>query len=234
MRRALVLALASAGLVLVPPVDATGVGAQKPGIVAKPISFSANRKRETQAYARRHYGLDTWRLTSPKVIVEHVTVSSTFGSAFATFDADRPDAELRELPGTCAHFVVDTDGTIYQLVPLGIMCRHTVGLNWTAIGIEHVGMTDAQVLGNPRQMAASLALTAWLMGRLHIGLGGVIGHNESLTSRFHKELYAGWRCQTHGDWNHADMTTYRSRLAALARREAVPIGGRVRTVMPHC
>ena len=71
------------------------------------------------------------------------------------------------------------------------MCRHTVGLNWTAIGIEHVGMTDAEVMRNPRQMAASLALTAWLMSRFHIKLGDVIGHNESLTSRFHKELYAG-------------------------------------------
>ena len=32
------------------------------------------------------------------------------------FAADVPDAELHELPGTCAHFVVDRDGTIYQLV----------------------------------------------------------------------------------------------------------------------
>ena len=56
------------------------------------------------------------------------------------FAADAPDPELGQLPGTCAHFVIDRDGTIYQLVPLGIMCRHTVGLNYTAIGIEHVGI----------------------------------------------------------------------------------------------
>ena len=156
------------------------------------------------------------------MIVEHITVSSTFASAFSTFNADVADSELHELPGTCAHFVIDTDGTIYQLVPLGVMCRHTVGLNWTAIGIEHVGMTDAQVLGNARQMASSLALTAWLMSRFHIELGDVIGHNESLTSRFHKELYAGWRCQTHGDFVRADMNVYRSRLATLAKRLGVP------------
>ena len=36
--------------------------------------------------------------------------------------------------------MIDRDGTIYQLVPLAIMCRHTVGLNYTAIGIEHVGI----------------------------------------------------------------------------------------------
>jgi N-acetylmuramoyl-L-alanine amidase len=234
VRGAVLVALACAALVLVPLAGSARADAAVPRVVQKPISFPTKRKLEMQAYARRHYGLDTWRLTSPKVIVEHVTVSSTFGSAFATFDADRPDAELHELPGTCAHFVVDTDGTIYQLVPLGVMCRHTVGLNWTAIGIEHVGMSDAQVVGNARQMAASLRLTAWLMSRLHIRLGDVIGHNESLTSRFHKELYGGWRCQTHGDWNRADMTTYRSQLAVVARQDGVPLGGHVRTVSPSC
>jgi N-acetylmuramoyl-L-alanine amidase len=234
VRLTAVVIAAVCGALLVPLAGASSGGAPKARIVAKPIPFPAKRRLEMQAYAKRHYGIDSWRLRNPKVIVEHVTVSSTFGSAFATFAADRPDAELHELPGTCAHFVVDTDGTIYQLVPLEIMCRHTVGLNWAAIGIEHVGLSDAQVLGNPRQMAASLALTAWLMDRFHIGLGDVIGHNESRTSRFHKELYAGWRCQTHADWNRADMTTYRARLAALAQREGVALGGRVRTVTPDC
>jgi beta-N-acetylhexosaminidase len=234
VRAVAVVAAFVCGALLVPLAGASSFAAPKPSIVAKPIPFPQERKLEMQAYARRHYGIDTWQLRSPRVIVEHVTVSSTFGSAFATFAADRPDAELHELPGTCAHFVIDTDGTIYQLVPLGIMCRHTVGLNWTAIGIEHVGLTDAQVLGNARQMAASLALTAWLMERFHVGVGDVIGHNESRTSRFHKELYAGWRCQTHGDWTKADMNVYRARLAALARREGVPVGGRVRTVTPNC
>jgi N-acetylmuramoyl-L-alanine amidase-like protein len=234
MRLVAVAAALACGVLFVPVAGAVSASAPRPRIVAKPIPFPEQRKLEMQAYARRHYGIDTWQLRSPKVIVEHVTVSSTFGSAFATFAADRPDAELHELPGTCAHFVVDTDGTIYQLAPLGIMCRHTVGLNWAAIGIEHVGLTDAQVLGNTRQMAASLALTAWLMSRFHIGLGDVIGHNESRTSRFHKELYAAWRCQTHGDWTRADMDVYRAKLAAVARREGMPLGGRVRTVTPNC
>ena len=118
MRTAAFLALACAGLLLVPLAGAGDATAPSPRIVSKPIPFPAQRKLEMQAYAKRHYGIDSWRLRNPKVIVEHITVSSTFGSAFATFTADRPDAELHELPGTCAHFIVDTDGTIYQLVPL--------------------------------------------------------------------------------------------------------------------
>jgi len=195
----------------------------KPAIVQKPIPFGPVRRAETAAYATRHYGLDTWRLTNPHVIVEHYTAGTTFSSAWNTFARDTPDAELHQLPGTCAHFVIHQDGTIYQLVPLTTMCRHTVGLNWTAIGIEHVGTSDAQIMSRPRQLAASLRLTLWLMHRYGISLPNVIGHSESLTSPYHRERYAPWRCQTHGDWSHADMTTYRARLAALARTTGVPI-----------
>jgi N-acetylmuramoyl-L-alanine amidase len=206
----------------------------QPAIVWKPIPFGATRKAEMAAYARRHYGLDTWRLSRPRVIVQHYTASTTFSSAYATFAADVPDSELHELPGTCAHFVIDRDGTIYQLVSLSTMCRHTVGLNHTAIGIEHVGTSDAEILGNPRQLAASLQLTVWLMARHRIQLRNVIGHNESRTSPFHRERVAAWRCQTHGDWTRADMVVYRRRLAALARRHHVPPGLRAQPVVPKC
>src|SRR4029079_12279783 len=100
----------------------------------------------------------------------------------------------------------------------------------TAIGIEHVGMSDGQVLGNSAQMRSSLRLTAWLQWRVGIKLRNVIGHNESLTSPFHHELYAAWRCQTHGDWTHADMDVYRGRLRGLDRRYGVEAGPPARPV----
>jgi len=199
------------------------VAPPRPAVDSKPIPFGAQRRAETARYAERHYGLDTWRLQHPRVVVEHYTASTSFSSAWNTFANDAPDAELHERPGTCAHFVIDRDGTIYQLVALTTICRHTVGLNWTAIGIEHVGTSDASILQNPRQLSASLRLTLWLMHRYGISLPNVIGHNESLTSRYHRERYAPWRCQTHGDWTHADMQRYRARLAALARGEHVAL-----------
>jgi N-acetylmuramoyl-L-alanine amidase len=222
--RALALSLAAL-LALVPA--AAAAGPPKPRIVSKPIPFPASRRAETAAYSLRHYGTSSWRLTSPHVVVEHYTANDSFSATWNTFAADVPDPELHQLPGTCAHFVVDTDGTIYQLVPLTTRCRHTVGLNWTAVGIEHVGTSDASILSDPRQLRASLALTVWLMSRFGISLGDVIGHSESLTSPFHHELYAPWRCQTHGDWARADMDRYRTMLAALARRYGVPLGKRV-------
>jgi N-acetylmuramoyl-L-alanine amidase len=96
------------------------------------------------------------------------------------------------------------------------MCRHTVGLNWTALGIEHVGRRDADVLGNPRQLRASLALTRWLRCRYGIRVRDVIGHNESLGSPYHRERVARLRRQTHGDWVAGSMRRYRARLRALS------------------
>lgn len=182
----------------------------------RPIPFPRKRKREMAAYAQRHYGLRTYKLTEPHVIVEHWTAGSSFSSAYNTFAADVPDVELHELPGVCAHFVIDTDGTIYQLVPLGIMCRHTVGLNYTAFGIEHVGTSDNAVLGNPRVLRSSLRLTRWLSCTHGIGLRDVIGHNESLSSRYHMERVRRLRSQTHGDMTRASMRVYRKKLGQLA------------------
>jgi beta-N-acetylhexosaminidase len=179
------------------------------------IPFPQKRKDEMAAYARRHYGIDSYRLRNPKVIVEHVAVAPSAAATRNTFVPDRPDPELHELPGVCSHFVVDRDGTIYQLVSLRLMCRHTVGLNYTAIGIEHAGFTDGDVLGDKRELAASLRLTAWLRCRYGIALRNVIGHNESLSSPYHRERVARLRNQTHGDMKRASMRVYRSKLRRL-------------------
>ena len=75
-------------------------------------------------------------------------------------------------------------------------------------------------VGNRRQLAASLKLTAWLRCRYRIALKNVIGHNESLSSPYHRELYKPWAHQTHADWNHRDMDVYRGKLRALLRSDA--------------
>jgi N-acetylmuramoyl-L-alanine amidase len=185
-----------------------------PPIVHDPIPFGSRRIAETRAYAVRHYGLHRARLIAPKVIVEHMTENASFSETFNTFAPDVPDSELHELPGTCAHFVIDTNGTIHQLVSLKWICRHTVGLNWTAIGIEHVGFREAGVLGSIRMLRASLRLTRWLQAKYGITDNNVIGHAESLSSRYHRENVVRLKTQTHGDWPHRFMVTYRRDLAA--------------------
>jgi N-acetylmuramoyl-L-alanine amidase len=238
MKRALGLlavAAALAGMSATPVAHAVpleGSRVTRPPIVWRPIPFGPDRRREMGAYSHRHYGTWTWRLRDPHVIVEHYTDGTTFSGAWATFAAN--GVHLGELPGVCAHFVIDTDGTIYQLVNLHVRCRHAIGMNWTAIGIEHVGTSDQQILSNPAMMRSSLRLTLWLMDRFGIQVRNVIGHAETLMSPYHHERYPSWRCQTHADWQRVDMQVYRHRLRGLARHAGVPIGPPPAWVDPHC
>ena len=191
-----------------PEEDAAAV--EKPPIHWDPIPYGAKRKRQMRRYAKRHYGVRTHRLEQIKTVVEHFTAGDTYASARNHFAANRPD--LGELPGTCSHFVIDRKGTIHQLVPLGLMCRHVVGLNDVSVGIEHVGRSDAQVMGNRRQLDASLRLTRWLQARYDVPTRHVIGHAESLSSPFHHERVRAWRRLTHGDFARRAMRRYRRML----------------------
>ena len=60
----------------------------RPPIVWRPIPLGHRRRQQMGAYSGRHYGSWTWRLTGPKVIVEHYTDGPTFAGAWATFAAN--------------------------------------------------------------------------------------------------------------------------------------------------
>jgi hypothetical protein len=192
-----------------PSVPASGLR-----IVPAFIPFPASRQAEMAAYSLRHSGSDTAAL-SPTVIVLHYTAGGTWSSTRDTFAADVRN--LGELPNVCAHYVVDQDGTVYQLVPTTVRCRHTIGLNDVAIGIEMVqaagsGPTwaDQQILGRPAQVGAALALVRILQAQYGIRTSNVIGHSmANAAPEFHDLL--GWR-NDHADWQAADVAVFRSRL----------------------
>ena len=181
--------------------------------VARAVGLALPEPTARRRYGqRRHYRIDSFRLKQPRVIVEHWTAGNSFRSAYDTFARDTPDVELHELPGVCSHFIVDTAGRIHQLVSLKWICRHTVGLNHTAIGIEHVGTSEAGVLNNKKMIRASLRLTEWLQAKYGISDKNVIGHAESLSSPYHRERVARLKRQTHADWPRSFMVKYRARL----------------------
>jgi N-acetylmuramoyl-L-alanine amidase len=204
----------------------------RPSIMWKPIPFPDLRLDQMAAYSRRHYGAWGWRLEDPAMVVQHFTDGPTFEGAWSTFAAN--SRHLGEKPGTCTHFVIDTDGTIYQLVDRDVRCRHVIGLNHVAIGVEHVGRSAERILGNRPMMRSSLRLTLWLMATYRIEVRNVIGHAESLESPFHHERYRAWRCLTHADFDHGDMRVFRGRLRSLARANGVPVGPSPEWVDPAC
>lgn len=192
----------------------------KPRVEFDPIPYDHARKRQMAAYSKRHYGKREWRLTDPRAIVLHYTATSTYEPVFNAFAANTPS--LGERPGVCAQFVVGRDGTIHQLTRLNVRCRHTIGLNQTAIGVEMVQRdlgsrhgAERAILGRRAQARAAVRLVAWLKQRYRIETRNVIGHAMANDSPLFKDL-EGWR-NDHVDWRAADVREFRGRVAAAIR-----------------
>lgn len=195
------------------------VAARRPAIVEDHVPYGATRKRQMARYSGRHYGLRRWKLRNPSVIVLHFTATSTYGPVRNHFASNSP--ARGEMPGVCTQYVVDKDGTIYELVPLGIRCRHTIGLNHRSIGIEMVQETgrgshwaDRQILQRRKQVRAALRLVRWLREREGIALRDVIGHAMGNGHRQFEDLQ-GWR-NDHTDWLWRDVKVFRKRLRRMS------------------
>jgi N-acetylmuramoyl-L-alanine amidase len=198
-----------------PAPSAAAAAPAKPTIKKKRIPYPKSRKRDMARYSKRHYGHFKWRLKNPKLVVMHYAEAGSIGSIFNTFAPNRPDPEFKEKPNVCSHFAISAGGGIFKFVPVSTRCRHVVGLNHVAIGIEHVGFSDSDVLNRPAQLNASLKLTQWLRCRFGIPVEGVIGHAESLSSPYYKELDRRFRGRTHGDFKKGSMDRYRGDLQKL-------------------
>jgi N-acetylmuramoyl-L-alanine amidase len=203
--------------------SAAATAAPRPPIKQKYIAFGAKRKHQTATYNKRHYGQDTYVLSSPHVVVLHFTAGPNWTSAWNTFNNDsryESTPGLKEYPGTSAHFIVCKNGTIIQCLPLDLRGRHAIGMNWTAIGIEMVqevpaGRTghwaDQQILNRPKQIGAVLKLVRYLQGRFHIKTSNVTGHAMANSSPYFRERMKNTSNHT-GDWVKQDVLQFRARL----------------------
>ncbi len=158
-----------------------------PRIVDRPITWNAERRRLSLEYLALRHGLKSEEpVIAPVMVVLHATEGATLASAFHTFDpvrmpaGDRPTLAKASPLNVSAHFLVDRDGTLVRLLPETTFARHTVGLNWCAIGVENVGGTPKTPL-NEAQVRASADLVRHLARRFPIR--HVIGHHEYLAYR---------------------------------------------------
>lgn len=150
-------------------------------IIQKPIKFSEYRKVLTLDYIKTHYGLTPKDISiTPKVIVVHFTAIPTLQGSFEAFDREELPSSRSDISGKNASanvsvpYLIDRDGTIYQLMPDNWMGRHVIGLNYNSIGIENVGtlgtLTD-------KQLKANIALITYLQKK-HATLNYLIGHSD--------------------------------------------------------
>jgi N-acetylmuramoyl-L-alanine amidase len=189
-------------------------------IVDAPMKWSAKREQLTLEYRQRHSDAKARDLAiEPRVVVLHFTGGSSAKSTRSYFDNARIEKSRKELArggavNVSAHFIVDRDGTIYQLQPVTRFARHCIGLNHIAIGIENVGdgkkypLTDAQVSANAalvRMLSAQHSIT-------HL-----LGHSEVMKFRKHPyfvERETGYR-NSKNDPGDAFMTAVRAQVTDL-------------------
>ena len=155
--------------------------AQSPQIVNKPIIFDDERTQLSLEYMNNHYGMaPSSPVITPKMIVVHWTVYPTLTQSYqafypATLPPSRAGIQHASTLNVSSQYMIDRDGTIYQLMPDTLMARHVIGLNYCAIGIENIGDGKAHPL-TEAQFEANVRLISYLAKKYPVDY--LIGHHE--------------------------------------------------------
>lgn len=154
-------------------------------VIRKLIEYNEARKNLSLQYLEERHGLiQKTPVIVPVMIVLHYTAGGTVNSTFNYFNRLQVE-ENRQYNKTfsklnvSAHYVVDRDGTVYQLVEDTLFSRHTIGLNYCAIGVENIGGPDQPLTKN--QATANANLIKMLAKKYPIQY--VIGHSEYVAFR---------------------------------------------------
>ena len=180
-------------------------------IIQTPIKFSEHRIELSKSYIKTHYGLDVKDIKIvPKIILVHHTAIDDFKESLSRFMEEelpslRADISSAGALNVSAHFMIERDGTIHQLMPLDFMARHVIGLNYNSIGIENVGGQDGENNLTDAQLKANIFLINYLKKKFET-LEYLVGHYEYRCFEKHQlwlELDAGYR--TEKDDPHPDF-----------------------------
>lgn len=152
-------------------------------IVEKPISFSDSRVEMTKEYIRERYNISTESISiNPKIIVLHWTAIESLEKTYDVFNRETINNSREDLKNAgnlnvSIQFVVDYDGTIYQLMPDTLMARHCIGLNYNSIGVENIGGVNGIDNLTDEQIEANIFLVKYLKNKFP-QIEYLIGHYE--------------------------------------------------------
>ena len=151
------------------------------------------RQELTKEYLKKHCGVECQKEgeytvhMNPKAVVIHWTAGSSAKSAWNTFASatlrGRKDIRSGGSVNVSSQFLIDRDGTIYQLLDSTRVARHCIGLNHLSIGIENVGDGKKYPL-----TAAQISSNIVLIRHLHAQypITHLIGHHEHNQMRGHE------------------------------------------------
>jgi len=153
----------------------------KPHIVDKPIEWNETRIRLIHEYAQIHYGKDIDTIV-PQMIVLHWTAADNWEGTYNYFYHSEGNYTEGGKLNVASHYLVDRDGTIYQLTPETALNRHAIGYNWCAIGVENVGGVNGREDLTEEQIQANIALVKYLSAK-YSTIRYVIGHYQQDKAR---------------------------------------------------
>ncbi len=149
-------------------------------IISKPIDYSRERIRLSLEYLKDHYNItQSTPIISPKIIVLHYTAGGTVETNYRYFnkthlESARGTLKKQSTLNVSSQFIVDRDGTIYQLMEPDMFARHTIGINYCAIGVENIGSRTQPL--TEKQALANAQLIRYLTKKYRIEY--LIGHSE--------------------------------------------------------
>jgi N-acetylmuramoyl-L-alanine amidase/Papain family cysteine protease len=104
--------------------------------------------------------------TKIDMVVMHFTDGPTAQGAINRF--------LNPASQVSAHYIIDRNGDIYQMVRDSDRAWHAKAANSRSIGIEHVAVAGQNMA--PLQETSSVALVSWLMASYKIDKARIVGH----------------------------------------------------------
>ncbi|WP_279127179.1 peptidoglycan recognition family protein [Acidaminococcus fermentans] len=158
----------------------------RPAIVVRPLAFTDLRRRLMRDYARIHYGREMETIVPQAVVVHWAASNSRDGVYRYFYNEENPRLKNGTL-NVASHYLVDRDGTIWQLTPETALNRHAIGLNWCSIGIENVGGVEGREDLTQAQMEANVRLIRYLRGK-YPTIQWVLGHYQQDLAR-HTSLW---------------------------------------------
>lgn len=146
----------------------------------------------TREYCKQHYGLDTYNLVNPRMIVIHFTGTDSLEGSLGTFKPEtiatsRVYVKKFGKVNVGVHFLISKAGEIYSLLPENIIGRHTIGFNHLSLGVELVSSTAEGL--TEEQLMSTAVLVDSLVDK-YPTLEYLIGHHEYVDKDLpHYQLY---------------------------------------------
>ena len=143
-------------------------------------TLNATKLELTRQYCLENYGVASYKLDSPKIILVHFTVIPTLAETVEYFQKDSIESSRTNISkfsqmNVGIHYIVDKDGSIYKLVPDTVIARHAIGFNHVSIGIENIAKDASDLTAG--QLESNARLISVLKER-NPGLEYMVGHHE--------------------------------------------------------